>query len=129
MPKQGTRLAERQDIADCDPATALKLADALLLAYTGIRGHLAAPGRIRFERIVDELAHVLTTSGMLKNWLPWDGGDCPLPSSVAVEIMWSDGSKQMTTAGKVAWTTPTGVGLVALPEDLRFVMFYRIVSW
>lgn len=106
-----------------------ELADALLLAYVGLRGYLAAPEKIDLGSVIAKIAETLSETGMLLNWLPWTGGDCPLPASVEVEIMWSDGGKQTANAGDIAWAVPQQPGLVTLAKELRFVMFYRVVRW
>ena len=106
-----------------------RMADALLLAYVGLRGHLHAPGKVSLERLLAEISETLSATGTLLNWLPWEGGECPLPAHVEVEIMWSDGGKQVATAGEIAWAVPAAAGLVDLVQELRFVMFYRVVRW
>lgn len=111
-----------------DTSTA-RMADALLLAYVGLRGHLHAPGKVSLERLLAEISETLAATGTLLNWLPWEGGECPLPAHVEVEIMWSDGGKQIATAGEIAWAVPAAAGLVDLVQELRFVMFYRVVRW
>lgn len=94
-----------------------------------MRGHLHCPGRIDLHETLRVVVASLEASGLLENWLPWDGGACPLPDHVEVEVMWSDGLKQTTRASEIAWIAPAREGLVPLHQDLRFVIFYRVVRW
>lgn len=124
------RAQSRPDMPSQPPdVLAGRMADTLLLAYVALRGHLHAPGKVGLKALLEEIGATLAETGTLLNWLPWEGGECPLPPSVEVEIMWSDGGKQIAAAGEIAWVVPETVGLVDLPEDLRFVMFYRVVRW
>ena len=52
-------------------------------------------------------------------WIPWAGGECPVPRYAIVEIMFRGGHKTRTYAGSVSWTR------CGLEAD---IVAYRIVT-